>query len=236
MKISIKSAIATILLAHCLCAAHGSAGQQVPTRWGTAVDPDRDCDFSVRNDTLTLTVPGSDHVLGIERGKTNAPRVLREVDGDFTAQVKLSAKFATNAISLVVGRRSFQCAGLLLWQDSGTYIRFEFAHMVADQTYDFASFELRREGRFEIPSDALGHPLPGGTAFLRLERRGIRITTSESSDGTHWNSVGAMTVKLPPKVLIGMIAGNNTSSPLTAEFSDFTVSPISNPERLETGK
>jgi regulation of enolase protein 1 (concanavalin A-like superfamily) len=201
--------------------------EQAPPGWGDVIDPSHDCEFTIGSGTLALGIPGTDHALAIEQGRTNAPRVLREVAGDFTAQVKLSAKFAADPASLISSRRAFQSAGLLLWQDSGTYIRFESAHMmVEDRTYDFASFELRREGRFEISGNAATHPLSGGARYLRLERRGSKIAVAESPDGTNWNSVGTMKVELPEKVLIGVTAGNNTSSPLTAEFSDFVVSPI----------
>src|SRR5262249_44076954 len=55
--------------------------------WGTVVDPDGDCRFSASRTILKVKVPGQAHVFaGGER--TNAPRVVREVRGDFMVQVK----------------------------------------------------------------------------------------------------------------------------------------------------
>src|SRR5947209_9057939 len=74
--------------------------------WGTAIDPDGDCKFTVAKDALTITVPGTDHALCIEQNRMNAPRVLRSVEGDFICQVKVSGKYPTGASSLVPTRRA----------------------------------------------------------------------------------------------------------------------------------
>src|SRR5262249_36323812 len=69
--------------------------------WGSAVDPDGDCTFTIKPNALTIAVPGSDHVLGVERGRMNAPRVLREITGDFIAQVRVAGDFPAGARTLV---------------------------------------------------------------------------------------------------------------------------------------
>ena len=223
------SILLTASNSHQLCFAADPDSDQAPSTWGTVIDPSGDCQITTSNGTLTVAVPGSDHALCIEMGRTNAPRILREVSGDFAAQIKISAKFATAPASLVTGRRPYQSAGLLVWQDSGTYVRFELAHMmVGDQTMDFASLELRRDGLFEIPGYAETHPLQGSEVFLRIERHGDQITASESSNGAEWKPVGSLTLSLPKGIQVGVSVGNNTSSAVTVEFSDFLVSPVEN--------
>ncbi len=61
--------------------------------WDKPVDPDGDCKFLVGKNTLFIEVPGKDHDLGVDRGVMNAPRMLREVEGDFTAQVRVDGEF-----------------------------------------------------------------------------------------------------------------------------------------------
>jgi hypothetical protein len=61
--------------------------------WGDSVDPDNDCKFRVDAGKLHIMVPGKPHRLSIERGSTNAPRVLHAVEGDFTAEVEVSGAF-----------------------------------------------------------------------------------------------------------------------------------------------
>ena len=58
----------------------------------------------------TITIPGKDHSLAVERGQMNAPRVLQEVEGDFIVQVKVSADFPKQTKSVVEGRRPFHSA------------------------------------------------------------------------------------------------------------------------------
>src|SRR5438309_1058286 len=57
--------------------------------WGKVTDPDGDCTFKEDKGKLTITVPAGFHGLHPKRAM-NAPRVLREVEGDFTATVKVT--------------------------------------------------------------------------------------------------------------------------------------------------
>jgi hypothetical protein len=61
--------------------------------WGATIDPDGDCKFGLGGNRLTITVPGTDHGLGVERGQMNAARVLKEIEGDFIIQVRVSGNF-----------------------------------------------------------------------------------------------------------------------------------------------
>ena len=57
------------------------------------VDPDGDCKFTPQKDALAIAVPAKDHELVPDRGRMDAPRLLRDVAGDFTAQVAVSGDF-----------------------------------------------------------------------------------------------------------------------------------------------
>lgn len=57
--------------------------------WGSVTNSDGDCTFKADKGKLTITVPGNLHDLHPNRGM-NAPRVLQEVEGDFTATVKVT--------------------------------------------------------------------------------------------------------------------------------------------------
>src|SRR5438093_620042 len=56
--------------------------------YGEAIDPDRDCKFEMLVEKLRLTIPGKPHF--VERKLGNAPRVAREVEGDFTITVRVT--------------------------------------------------------------------------------------------------------------------------------------------------
>ena len=58
--------------------------------WGGAVDPKGDCRIGLDGEKLTIAVPGTKHDLSAEASDMNAPRVLREIEGDFIVQLKVS--------------------------------------------------------------------------------------------------------------------------------------------------
>ena len=55
-------------------------------KWGSPFDPTGDCSISESGGTLVITVPGGIHDMSGVRDDRNrtAPRVLQEVEGDFT--------------------------------------------------------------------------------------------------------------------------------------------------------
>jgi S1-C subfamily serine protease len=61
--------------------------------WGTVIDPDKDCKITPNDKRLTIEIPGKLHELDYDGGLTNAPRVMREVEGDFVATVKVTGDF-----------------------------------------------------------------------------------------------------------------------------------------------
>src|SRR5262245_23570907 len=56
--------------------------------YGETIDPDRDCKFEMTGEKLRLTIPGKQHF--VERKLYNAPRVAREIEGDFTLTVRVT--------------------------------------------------------------------------------------------------------------------------------------------------
>src|SRR5262245_4320096 len=91
------------------------------TGWDRPVDPDGDCLFHRHGEVLALTVPGKTHLLN-GQGK-NAPRLLRDVEGDFAAQVRVSGAFQP----VLGGEVEFpsQAAGLLLLAGDGGVTRLQ---------------------------------------------------------------------------------------------------------------
>ena len=53
------------------------------------IDPDGDCTIDLKDGRLTIRVPGRPHGLDAEVDKLNSPRVLREIEGDFIADLKV---------------------------------------------------------------------------------------------------------------------------------------------------
>lgn len=62
--------------------------------WGKPVDPAKDCKFEAKDGKLKIAVPGGKepHDLSAElNAPMSAPRVMREIEGDFSMEVSVGA-------------------------------------------------------------------------------------------------------------------------------------------------
>lgn len=222
-----RTVLAVVLLSHL---ASQLAAQDVadgpawkPEGWGEVVDPDGDCTVRFGDEKMVIQVPGSPHDLSAELGIINAPRVLREVEGDFIAQVKVVGIVKPGGGSKIPGRTPYNGAGLLLWLDGENYVRLERAGLTRPDTGKFqpyANFELRQKDERGLSSAGRIADEP---VHLRLERRGDRVIGSVSRDGLTWGALEPMATKLPGKVRVGVAAINSASEPFKAEFEEFAI-------------
>ena len=93
--------------------------------WGTPTDPASDCRLNAENGKLTITIPGGTHDLSPTSGGMSAPRVLRKIEGDFRAQVKVTGEFKPGDKAHSPKTVPYNAAGLLIWHDNKNYVRFE---------------------------------------------------------------------------------------------------------------
>jgi regulation of enolase protein 1 (concanavalin A-like superfamily) len=189
--------------------------------WGRAIDPDRDCKIAANGPSLVIDVPPIAHDLHAESNRMNAPRVLQDVEGDFSIQVKVCGVVRPTSPGTVPGHLSFQAGGLLLWSDQNNYTRFERAGMNRNgQIVSQASMEARASGRqtMNVAADA-----PEQDIYLRLERNGNQLTGSYSVDGNKWIFLAPLTANYPPKVRIGVAVINAAQQPLSLRFDDLQI-------------
>lgn len=194
--------------------------------WDKPTDPDKDCAFKKEKGGLTITVPGKDHGLAIERGRMNAPRLLREVTGDFVAEVRVSGAFTPSATSTAAGRTPFPGAGLVLVADEKTYVRLERAAFRRDEVSTYANWELRQDGKWVLGGDASVCPLQQKATHLRLERRGDKLLASVSEDGKEWKALPPLEVKLPAKLKLGVTANSTCTDPFSPHFDRFRLRKV----------
>src|SRR5262245_58530440 len=81
------------------------------------IDPDGDSKFTLGKGSLAIEVPGGDHDLDPARKRTNAPRVLREVEGDFRIEVRISGDYRISETSSTKGATAGAAGGLLIMVD-----------------------------------------------------------------------------------------------------------------------
>jgi squalene-hopene/tetraprenyl-beta-curcumene cyclase len=189
--------------------------------WGEIIDPDGDCKLSARKDQLTITVPGKLHDLtSIQPAKLNAPRVLRDVEGDFVAEVRVEGKLVPGGECTRPGGFPYNGAGLLLWKDSGDYIRLERAAILREgKIQPYVNFEHWKDGQPE----GGGADILDEAVSVRLSRKGSEVIASVSVDGKDWHEQSRVTVEYPAKLKLGVAAVNSASEPFTAELEGFRV-------------
>ena len=191
--------------------------------WGTIVDPYDDSTFKLEGTALHVTLPGTHKSMEGKGDSIGGPRALRdgEVEGDFTVTVKVVGDFKPDGNSTNPKSVPYNGAGLLLWVDSGNYLRLERATIKRGSKLNtYANVEeYEGGGRAGAYSGALGT----GTAYLRLERRRGRILPSVSNDNTTWTAIRPVDVSWPSKVKVGLIAVNSNNAPLVVAFEDFKV-------------
>ena len=216
---TLRAVLPLCVLVGLLAGGTRTAGQprQMIKGWGEVQDPDGDCQVRATDTNLTIGIPGSLHDLWPKQGKVNAPRVLQDVDGDFTVQVTV-----TTTVKPQNG--FFRAATLLVVQDDGTFIRFDDA--AADRGasgIDFYCYlHVFRNGE-RLVNEQL-RPLKDAPAVLKLQRHGGDVIASFSQDdGRTWRSFGRKTAQLSERLKVGVAALNNTNSPFTATFADLKI-------------
>jgi hypothetical protein len=226
----------------CCCLAAGALAAPVPRPagdfkgpgWGNPIDPDKDCEFSFARDSLTIEVPAKTHELVPILNLMNAPRLLRAVEGDFRAEVRVSGSFAPPQ-----GARTHTSGGLLVeaGDERGSLLRVECGaenERVDGGPFTGLQFFDRKttwEENIAGPGSEGWHlPKRPKAAFLRLERRGDEVTGAASADGKRWGPVGhgdkAVRVRLPKKVRVGLFAASTSAAPVKVAFDQFKLTPL----------
>ena len=189
--------LSVIMAAACTTAAVADGDEARPNDlpgWGRVIDPWRDCDISLdrENDRLNIRVPGTPHVLSAEVPQLpmNAPRVVRGVRGDFTANVRVLGQLEPGR-SRTTHYNPYHGAGLIVWQDPSNYLRLERAVGTIDgRHHPYVNYELREGGLLAVTR---GFTIGDGTLYLKLRRQGNAFSAWYSFDGRRWVGLGGST-------------------------------------------
>lgn len=200
------------------------------TGWEQPIDPNHDCKFVFKRSTVTIEIPGGDHDLDPKRKRFNAPRLLREMEGDFIIQVRVCASFRPSAKSAVDGQEPRVAAGLVLIPADKNCIRLEYqAYRRKEKDTICANFQMRGEQIFNmgmgwaVPWKPEAGRVKDEHAYLRLQRRGEFIYTYLSSDGENWTYSG-FNVGVPGlarKVKAGLAGYSTSRETFNVRFDHF---------------
>jgi regulation of enolase protein 1 (concanavalin A-like superfamily) len=215
------------VIALCMTAAvpdGDGATPRVISGWGRVLDPSRDCEVSldIERDRLRITIPGTPHVLSAEDPMLpmNAPRVIRRVRGDFTADVRVLGRLEPGR-SKSTYYDPFHGAGLIVWQDASNYLRFERAvGFIKGRPHPYLNCEFRKEGRLAVSH---GITIEDHSLFLKLRREGRVFSAWYSRDGRRWVHLESIDASLNERVEVGVVAVSSSARTLSAELERFSV-------------
>ena len=234
VKIRFPSFIALIAAA-CLTAnardatKNKEAARELPG-WGAASDPDGDCKFFVAEDSLLISVPGSErpHDLAADANATNAPRVLQAVRGDFTIQVRVDGRFGPGDESTLPGRVGYNGAGVVAMLDEENVVTLARAVLQRpeEEPVPYANFEIRIAGKLQRIGLTGDHPIPkDGPVYLRIERRGSQICGAVSADGVSWDVLTPKEIpaEWPKELKTGVVAISTSKDEFNPRFAKLQV-------------
>jgi regulation of enolase protein 1 (concanavalin A-like superfamily) len=187
--------------------------------WGLAIDPLKIGEIKGEQKQLRFTVTALRQDQLGPKPILSAPRVMREVEGDFTLTVKVNGEFRPGGVSTNPKTVPFNGAGILVYSDADNYIRLERAAVARNgKIYPYVNFE-----EFEGGTNGATHNevMKGGDCWVRMERKGSRIHGSISFDGTTWKALRPIQTVWPAKLKVGVLAVSSSPAPFSVSFEEF---------------
>ena len=212
--------LGTVVLAYSV--GHAGEKTQEIKGWGKAVDPEGDCEFLAGAGKLTIKVPAGYH--DFHPGpdyKANGPRVLREVDGDFTVEVRVSGTLPPDKDTALAGKASsFRAGTLLIWQDDKNFVRLDRAGMIKDgKLFNFAYYHVFKNAERPFSTGPL---LKDDVTVLKAQRKGNAIH-AWAIQGSKTITLPVQQVDLPARVQVGVGAINASKQALEVHFDKLSL-------------
>lgn len=197
--------------------------------WDNPVNADKDCKIIRDKGTLTIEMPGSDHDYEPVRKRFNAPRLLREFEGDFEMQVRVQIDCRPSFQTTVKGQPSYVGAGfLLIPPEKFGIISMRWDYRLAGQEpgTDGLAAEMIRGAKGGQSNGIRGKRWknwPFKTrpehVYLSLKREGDILYCKISSDRKEWVTIGGgQFLGLPSKLKVGLAAYSTSNEPSKARF------------------
>jgi regulation of enolase protein 1 (concanavalin A-like superfamily) len=194
--------------------------------FGKPVDPAKDCKFTLDGTKLTISAGKGDHDLSVQSNEMNAPRVLKEIEGDFEVKVKVSGDYPKGAKGASEKRTIvFYGSGILVWDDEKHYVRLEKAYvdgLNGTPINCYGSWELFAGGEWKRRGSNVDYIFDAkDTAYLKLSRKGKTFTASMSKDGKDWTELEPIEAEMGKKLSVGVAAVHICDTGFDAVFEEY---------------
>ena len=201
------------------------AGAKLKRIYGTWESP-KGCSWKFSGEELHISLPADRYGMEAKgNGPTGVARVLREVEGDFTAVVRVA--FPNPADVSKASRMDFHGGGLMALATEQDYVVARRA--VVTQTMPHETFmSLNHTGSIDTCSVTfIAQSTQAKRGFIRLKREGQTVTTEFTIDQKEWRSIQPkIQVKWGPKVKVGIVAENVFGAPVDITFDEFKLTLV----------
>jgi regulation of enolase protein 1 (concanavalin A-like superfamily) len=188
--------------------------------WGTVVDPDGDCRFEAKVGKLTITIPKLPHDFTYrpDFANQNGPRILQEVNGDFSIQVRVKAFPRPEKNTSSSGKYSFVGSGLLVWVDNKNFIRLERSAEGNAGTL-FVWLERFQDGNSVARKMT---KIVDQDTYFKVERKANKLSFAikQGGDEQPWVEVQTQDGDLPQMLKVGVHAINTTTKVFSPQLEE----------------
>lgn len=191
--------------------------------YGVVFAPEKDGSVEPKSGTVRIALPDKPRMLAPWCEVFNAPRVWKDVTGDFTVSVKVAfpirPKVPNNHPDATQWRAG---GGIVAWADDENFMTVtrderEYEGEPAEYFRSEAMLAAKARGYAEYSA-------PKESGFVRLQRKGKTAFASFSTDGEKWQKLGEFEVNWKAEVKVGVFAENSFKAPFAATFGEYKVS------------
>lgn len=159
------------------------------------IDPKGDAKADLKSKPGSLRVACTDGNDLASFTNLDAPRLLRNIRGDFELEVTLEFQ----------PKISYQGAGLLIWEDSRSFLRLERACGGVGGGAGGVRFDRQEYGNFAAVAGTVAHPTEAPIVELKIKRVGRRFQGFWREPGKEWQSVGTADTTIATNVQVGLL-------------------------------
>jgi regulation of enolase protein 1 (concanavalin A-like superfamily) len=175
----------------------------------------------LKRPVTTIELPGKKEDAGRSEAFTQSPRLLREVSGDFEAEVRLGGSF--RAIGQIPSPHVE--AGLILMGEERVVATLSRENVCSDAPghENYLRVDVSSEDTEKLSGRRLR--IANWTAdqdfYFCLGRNGKKLFAYWSMDGKGWKRVPLKNESLPAKLSIGVFAASTSKEPFKPRFDKF---------------
>ena len=194
--------------------------------YGVWEDPEKDCRHEMIGERLRISIPASVHDFDDLKKRQNAPRVLREVEGDFVVSVGVDFTRHVDLTAVHPSEEPRAAGGILVWGDEDRYF---LATQALELSYDLSKpAKMMWVTNLWQPRFGSGWRTDSTTAsrrpaYIRVQRIRNKIIVFNSANSIAWTHLMVQFTALPAKVKVGVFAQHNLAVQFEADFNGYTL-------------